>query len=113
MSRLSKLLCKALKTWLETQKRPILPAGGDLLWRWFADLHSARSYGMVGPNPVGFTEIHAYLQVMRIPAEPHHVEILRAMDSEYLAFAYSKAGGKQGRQPSGDLTAAGFDALFG
>lgn len=112
MSHRSKRLCEALRASLETGKPPRLPAGGDLLWRWFLDLHNARSYGMTGPLPLNYTEIAAYLSVMRIPAEPHHVVTLRAMDNTYLEHKYRNAG-KPERRPAGELTADAFDAAFG
>jgi hypothetical protein len=114
--RRAKLLCEALKLSLRTGKRPTLPAGGDLLWSWFLELHATRSYGPAGPNAISFAEIGAYLELLQIPAQPHHVRILRAMDAEYLEHAFAGKGGATGatsRQPQSDLTADGFDAIFG
>ncbi len=115
IDRRAKPLCRALRESLQTGKRPALPAGGDLLWTWFSDLHAARSFGMNGPNPITFTEIAAYLALYRIPAQPHHIAILRAMDAVYLDFAYASRGSADGggsRKPS-DITAVAFDAFFG
>ncbi|TDK38611.1 hypothetical protein E2F50_00145 [Rhizobium deserti] len=114
--RRAQQLCEALRVSLRTGKRPALPAGGDILWTWFSDLHAARRYGMNGPDPLAFSDIRAYFELYRIPAEPHHVSILRAMDGTYLEHAFASRDGTGGatvRQPSSDLTAAGFDAIFG
>ena len=47
---------------------------------------------------------------MRVPLEPHHVEILTAMDQVWLQDFYGKATGKP---PATPLTAAAFDAWHG
>ncbi|WP_430251683.1 phage tail assembly chaperone [Neorhizobium sp. DAR64860/K0K1] len=113
MNRRTKLLCEALKDSLRTGSPAQIPAGGDHLWRWFLDLHGARSFGFSGPNPISFVEIRAYLELLRIPAEPHHVEILRALDSAYLEHAYASRDGKGASKPAGPLSAESFDAFFG
>lgn len=86
MMRLRELLCEELKRQLEAkaQTTPRIPAGGDLLFRWFLDLHRSRTYHAAGPNPISYTEIQAYAVMMRWPIEPRHAMILKAMDQTYL-----------------------------
>jgi hypothetical protein len=114
--RRAKLLCEALKLSLRTGKRPTLPAGGDLLWSWFLELHATRSYGPNGPNAISFVEIGAYLELLRIPAQPHHIQIVRAMDAAYMEHAFAGKGGATSgtsKQLSSDLSPDSFDAIFG
>lgn len=86
MSNLRELLCGELKRQLEAKAPtvPRIPAGGDLLFRWFVDLHLGRTYHAAGPNPISHAEILAYAQLMRWPIEPRHVSIMRAMDRAFL-----------------------------
>lgn len=119
MANLSRLLSDMLRQHLTESDRPRIPAGGDLLWRWFCDLSAARSYHAYGPNPISYAEIEAYFYLMRWSVQPHHVAILRAMDSVFLEHdlklrAAPPAGVKTIPQRSSrPLTPQLFDALFG
>jgi hypothetical protein len=118
---LQKLLCDELKRQLSapTIRAAQIPAGGALLWRWFTDLSRARTYGQAGPNPISHADIVSYGHIMRLPIEPRHVAILRAMDETYLEHAYSK----KDETPEGvkklpprsahEITTGAFDAMFG
>lgn len=121
MKNLENLLCAELKRQLETKGAHAvrIPAGGELLWRWFLDLGQTRTYHMAGPNPISFVEIEAYARQMRWPLEPHHIDILRAMDAAWLEHASKRAqpapqGVKVLPQVSATpLTAGLVDAVFG
>ena len=113
---LEKLLCVELRRNLEKGGRPRLPAGGDLLWRWFLDLNASRGWGETGPAAITHAEIAAYAGLMRWPIEPRHVEILRAMDSTFMDYCRQERARALGNdrtvQPI-DMTAGRFDAMFG
>ncbi|MCI9865072.1 hypothetical protein RHIZ_03835 [Rhizobium skierniewicense] len=121
MSRLQELLCTELKRQLEAKAAaaPRIPAGGDLLWRWFLDLHRSRTYHAAGPNPISYAEIQAYAALMRWQIEPRHAMILRAMDAVYLECRMKP----QAEAPEGvktlplisaaPVTAGLVDAMFG
>lgn len=121
MSRLRELLCAELLRQLEARAptMPRIPAGGDLLWRWFLDLHRSRGFHGAGPNPISYAEIQAYAQVMRWQIEPRHAMILRAMDAVYLECRMKP----QAEAPEGvktlppisaaPVTAGLVDAMFG
>lgn len=119
MLHLEKLLCDELKRNLRDGGAPQIPAGGDLLWRWFLDLNRSRRHHMGGPEAITYAEIAAYGTVNRWPLEPHHVAILRAMDAVYLECAYAKTakapeGVKTLTLPSQHAMTTGlFDAMFG
>lgn len=121
MVNLQKLLCAEL-----TRQMTVgadggvrIPAGGELLWKWFMALHKTRQAGMAGPQPFTYAEINAYAHLCRQAIEPRHVEILLAMDQAYLKVAYSK----QDASPAGvkvlppisktPITTGMFDAMFG
>lgn len=121
MADLQKLLCNELKRHLTAKgvRMTRTPAGGDLLWRWFNDLSATRSYHMAGPNPISYAEIAGYSRLMRLPIEPRHVAIIRAMDRTYIEAAYAKRqqapDGVKILAPVSDhaLTGGMFDAMFG
>ncbi|MFJ1308596.1 hypothetical protein [Agrobacterium sp. P15N1-A] len=119
---LEKLLCAELKRQLTASgadRGPHIPAGGELLWKWFMALHKTRQAGMAGPQPITYAEIAAYSRIYSLPIEPRHVAILIAMDQAYLETVYKK----QPNTPEGvkvlppvskaPLTAGLFDAQFG
>jgi hypothetical protein len=89
---LEKLLCAELKRQLEAKGMCVthIPAGGELLWKWFMALHKTRQGGMNGPQPITYAEITAYSRIYSLPIEPRHVAILIAMDQEYLETVYKK-----------------------
>ncbi|MGN7829623.1 phage tail assembly chaperone [Agrobacterium radiobacter] len=121
MSNLRDLLCAELKRQLEARSpvAPRIPAGGDLLWRWFMDLHRSRTLHAAGPNPIAYAEIVAYAALMRWPIEPRHVSVLRAMDQTYLeASMKPQAAAPEGVKTlppisSAPVTAVLVDAMFG
>ncbi len=118
---LKKLLCEELRRQLGTNRPTTLklPAGGELLWKWFIDLSRARTFHMAGPNPISYAEIGAYATAARWPIGPHHVDILTAMDRVFLDH-YAKPAAKT---PDGvktlppvsqvPMSASLFDAMFG
>lgn len=119
--KLEKLLCAELKRQLKGNgvRDTRIPAGGELLWKWFMALHKTRQAGMNGPQPITYAEIAAYSRIYSLPIEPRHVATLIAMDQAYLEAAYKK----QPQAPEGvkvlppvskaPLTAGLFDAQFG
>lgn len=118
---LEKLLCAELKRQLETKgsDKLSIPAGGELLWRWFCDLHATRTYHFAGPNPISHAEIEAYARLQRWPLEPRHVALIRAMDEVFLRHAAQKRAvapeGTKAMPPvsTTPLTAGMLDAIFG
>jgi hypothetical protein len=84
MADLQKLLCAEVRRNLKAGDRPRIPAGGELLWRWFSDLCGTRQAGLNGPLPIAFNEIAAYAWLFTIPIEPRHVVVLKAMDAAFL-----------------------------
>lgn len=118
MSRLQKHMVAALRSHLAGGK-PDMPAGGDLLWTWFLDLSAGRSWHAAGPNPIAWTDMLAYTFLMRTRMEPHHLDIIRAMDAAYIEHFHSRSApppdGVKVLPPvsSRPMTGELFDALFG
>lgn len=119
--KLETMLCAEMKGQLEAKgPHPVcIPAGGELLWKWFMALHKTRQAGMAGPQPISYAEIAAYSRIMLQPIEPRHVAILITMDQTYLDCVYTKHAavpeGVKSAPPvsSAPISAASFDAMFG
>jgi hypothetical protein len=121
MADTQKLLCAELKRQLEGKGVAMvaIPAGGELLWKWFMALHKTRHAGINGPQPITYAEIVAYSHINSLTIEPRHVAILIAMDQAYLETVYKK----QPQAPEGvkvlppvssaPINAGAFDAMFG
>lgn len=114
---LSKLLSSEIIRNLKAGDRPRIPAGGELLWKWFGDLSRTRPMGFGGPCPITYAEIDAYARLHRLPIEPRHVSVLVAMDRAFLdALDESKPPeGVKTLPPisTRPVTSALFDAAFG
>lgn len=110
-AQLQRRLCEVLTEHLNRPGRLLLPAGGDLLWRWFTDPSGSRTWGMAGPGPITLGEIEAYRRLTGWPIEERHVRILRAMDGAFLRHFQTPAGERTGS--ARPLTAGLFDAIFG
>lgn len=91
------------------------PEAGGVYWSIFCDLHQARRMGQHIPDPITFSEIRAYADLMKWPFRPHDVDILRAMDVAYLAAVAQRTAGKPdiAHAHAQPITAAAFDAVFG
>ena len=117
MTGLADRLCDEIARNLKVGDRPRIPAGGELLWRWFGDLSGTRPMGFSGYQPISYAEIDAYARLHRLPIEPHHIAALRAMDRAFLDAlegAQPPAGVKVLPPISGrPMTAGLFDAAFG
>ena len=66
-----------------------LPESCASVWRWFIDLHNARGSNGFGINPINYTEIKAYCDLMDILPEEWEVILIKRLDNEALA-AYAK-----------------------
>lgn len=117
--RLKKQLCEAMQAHLATGKSPTLPEAGRLLWGFYGDLAATRTWHNSGPNPISYGEIEAWSRLHRWPLEPHHVEIIKAMDSTWLEHTYATMRGQRDgvksipKRSSQAMNPAAFDAVFG
>lgn len=82
-----------------------LVSGPDRVWLdVFSRLSVARSHHGYGPNPISFSDIEAFCRLMRIPMQPHHVQLMLDLDAAWLECAYAKQQQAQA-MPSGAKTA--------
>lgn len=115
--RLAGQLVAALRKNLAGGK-PVVPEAGIPIWNLFMGIAAGRTYHAAGPHPVSNAEIEAYARLHRWPLQPHHVELIRAMDDAWLTHAYRKIDGKRSgverfSEHSQAVNPEAFDAVFG
>ena len=54
------------------------------VWHWFWVLSERRQRGMSGPQPLQWTEINAWREMMRVMVLPEEIDVLLMMDSAWL-----------------------------
>lgn len=91
IDRLRDQLVAALKESLRRKRSVAVPEAGRLLWSAFHELDATRGYGESGPHPITFAEIDAWCRLTRTPLAPHHVAIVRAMDSALIGHVVAEA----------------------
>lgn len=95
MSRLRKQLCTALEARLTGQKARTPDAGAELLDAFLA-LSRARSIGPHGPNPISWEALAAWAQIMRVPIQPDHADIIMALDDVWMTHATRRSKAPEG-----------------
>lgn len=111
-NRLQRQLCDHVTAAVAGSKsRP--PEAGEAYWSIFCDLHEARRMGQHAPDPISYSEIRAYADMMAWPLRPQDVAIIRAMDAAYLTAMARRIAGKPDYSNAQPISAAAFDAVFG
>jgi hypothetical protein len=63
---------------------PERPAGSDMIWRAFLDLHAGRASTDMGTaQPIPLAEIEAWGRMHHRQITPHDLLLLRMLDAEY------------------------------
>lgn len=68
----------------ELEEMLTLPEGCTHVWRWFIDLHNARSGNGFGANPINYTEIKSYFDLLSIAPCEWEIDLIRKLDNEML-----------------------------
>jgi hypothetical protein len=63
----------------------------NYLWIFFSNLSSVRSSNGYFANPLSYTEIKAWSELMVINLHPEEVRILRIMDNQFLIYQAKQA----------------------
>ncbi|WP_235829668.1 phage tail assembly chaperone [Frigidibacter oleivorans] len=115
MDRLTDQLCAALTAHLRGGgAKP--PEAGRQIWQAFGELSRARTYHAAGPNPITYSDIRAWCDLMRLPLEPPHVRAITAMDAAWLTDFHQTRQSAEGvkrlpQQSRQALTPAIFDMM--
>ncbi len=78
--------------------RPELKKRLFLYWKAFAALHRRRQFAHMGPQPISYTDIQAYLALCFSPNKADYrarfIRFISAMDDAYLADFFDKQKNK-------------------
>ena len=66
-----------------------LPESCFQVWKWFIDLHNARGSNGFGVNPIPYSEIKAYFDLIDVQPEDWEVTLIKLFDNEALSV-YAK-----------------------
>ena len=77
------------------ENEPSVPFCAEHLWNWFWELHSTRSAGMNGPDPISYLEIDAWEKKTGKIVHPFEVKIIKDLDAAYINFSHKERRKKQ------------------
>ena len=72
------------------EEAPEIPFYLTHVWDWFWQIHKGRTYGMSGPNPLTWTDIESWRNILDIQINPLEVELIKEIDSAYLEYLAKK-----------------------
>ena len=75
-----------------------LPESCYAVWKWFIDLHNARTSNGFGVNPITYTEIKCYFDLIDIRPEAWELELIKRFDSTALAAFAKQAEAEKNKQ---------------
>lgn len=70
----------------QIEESPEIPFYLEHIWQWFWQIHRGRTYGMSGPNPLTWTDIESWSNILQTEVRPIEVEIIKEIDSVYLEY---------------------------
>lgn len=82
------------RTPVELQNLVELPRRFYELWQWFIELHNARSSSGFGVNPISYSDIKAYFELIDIVPEDWEIRVIKKLDGiaqEHMAKQAKKA----------------------
>lgn len=91
---------------------PEVPWAGARIWGLFLRLHEGRGGGGFGPAPITYEAIEAFQRVSGEPLRPFEIEIIRALDREWLSTVAKKGDTPEQQVSSRPMSPALFDAVF-
>jgi hypothetical protein len=66
-----------------------LPESCSQVWRWFVDLNNSRSSNGYGVNPIAYSDIKAYMDLIAIEMHEWELHLLKRIDNEAM-LSYAK-----------------------
>lgn len=66
-----------------------LPSSCEHVWKWFIDLHNSRSGSGFGLNPISYSDIYSYFNLIDMKPEEWELDLIKIMDKKVLSI-YAK-----------------------
>lgn len=76
-----------------------LPESCNQVWRWFIDLNNARSSNGYGVNPIAYSDLKAYLDLIGIEIEDWELSLIKRIDNEAM-LSYAKESESERKKAS-------------
>lgn len=92
---------------------PVLPIGGERIWKWFWQLDNGREEGFNGLAKISHTLIASWAATTRTVLRGHEVRILLEMDKARLKASSPKAVEARAVANRENLNPDMFDRMFG
>jgi hypothetical protein len=73
----------------ELEELKELPESCSQVWRWFIDLNNARSSNGYGVNPISYSDIKSYMDLISIEMHEWELHLLKRIDNEAI-LSYAK-----------------------
>jgi hypothetical protein len=70
----------------ELQNLVELPDSCRDVWVWFLELHNNRSSNGFTENPISFSDMHAYFNLIDVQPRRWEVDLIRMLDGAILEF---------------------------
>jgi hypothetical protein len=70
-----------------------LPSSCEHVWKWFIDLHRARSSNGFGINPISYSDTYSYFNLIGMQPDEWELDLIKIMDSKVLSI-YAKEAEK-------------------
>jgi hypothetical protein len=71
---------------------PVFPDRLAHVWQAFVELHSGRSYSGSGPNPLSWSDIKAWDDLMGLGLKEWEIRAIKALDSVWLRVMSEDTG---------------------
>lgn len=66
-----------------------LPESCAQVWKWFIDLNNSRTSNGFGVNPITYSDIKSYLDLINIEIEDWELNLIKKFDNEAM-LSYAK-----------------------
>lgn len=76
----------------------VLPESCMIVWKWFIDLHNARTSNGFGINPISYMEIKAYFDLIDIQPQEWEISLIKRFDNEVLMASAKQLKESQKKQ---------------
>jgi hypothetical protein len=83
----------------ELEQLKELPESCVPVWKWFIDLNNSRSSNGFGVNPLSYSDIKAYLDLIGVEVEEWELYLIKRIDNEALN-SYSKEAESERKRAS-------------
>lgn len=68
-------------------------------WYWFLDLHNARDSNGMSINPISYTEIKNYFELIQVVPDEWEVKLIKRFDMQVMNYFAEESKKKSNKKP--------------